>query len=393
MSRQLIARSDDLRRLQEEGYEVEIREGFLLLGHVPYANPQREVKYGVLVSTLTLAGDTTARPDTHAIHFAGDTPCDQTGQPLSKIIHSSVDQQLAPSIKVNHMFSSKPPEGYPDYYEKMTAYLNMLAGQAQALDPDATAQTFRVTESEDPTSVFVYEETASSRAGIRTAMEKLRIAKLAIVGLGGTGSYILDLVAKTPVGEIHLYDADGFLQHNAFRTPGAASIDELRERPTKVDYLEQRYARMRRGIIAHPVMIDESSVDELRGMDFVFLSLDDGPARRLLVERLEGWGTSFIDVGMGLYVADGSIGGLVRTTTSTQEQRNHVWEKYRIPFGIPDPEEDYGHNIQIADLNALSAVLAVIRWKKLLGFYADLEREYFSVYEIDGNNILNEDQH
>jgi hypothetical protein len=37
-------------------------------------------------------------------------------------------------------------------------------------------------------------------------------------GLGGTGSYILDLVSKTPVNEILLFDSDDFLQHNAFRS-------------------------------------------------------------------------------------------------------------------------------------------------------------------------------
>lgn len=40
----------------------------------------------------------------------------------------------------------------------------------------------------------------------------------------------------------------------------------------------------------------------------------------------------------------------------------------------------------------MNATLAVIRWKKLTEFCLSLEREHFSVYEIDGNNLLNEDQ-
>jgi hypothetical protein len=55
-------------------------------------------------------------------------------------------------------------------------------------------------------------------------------------------------------------------------------------------------------------------------------------------------------------------------------------------------ENDYSHNIQIAELNALNAALAVIKWKKLCGFYQDLEREHCSVYTINGNHIANEDQ-
>jgi hypothetical protein len=49
-------------------------------------------------------------------------------------------------------------------------------------------------------------------------------------------------------------------------------------------------------------------------------------------------------------------------------------------------------NIQIADLNMLNAVFAVIRWKKLYGFYADDEHELFTAYTIAANQLLNADQ-
>jgi tRNA A37 threonylcarbamoyladenosine dehydratase len=91
------------------------------------------------------------------------------------------------------------------------------------------------------------------------------------VGLGGTGSYILDLVAKTPVAEIHLYDGDKFLQHNAFRSPGAVSREELEETPNKADHFAAVYGRMHPGVIAHPVYVDETNAETLRKADFVFL--------------------------------------------------------------------------------------------------------------------------
>ncbi len=43
-------------------------------------------------------------------------------------------------------------------------------------------------------------------------------------------------------------------------------------------------------------------------------------------------------------------------------------------------------------MNALNAALAVIRWKKLCGVYADLEGEHHSGYVIDGNHIVNDEQ-
>ncbi len=77
---------------------------------------------------------------------------------------------------------------------------------------------------------------------------------------------MLDLVAKTPVREIRLFDGDEFLQHNAFRSPGAPSLEELREAPKKVEYLRCIYSRMHRGLVAHPVALDANNVHLLDGV-------------------------------------------------------------------------------------------------------------------------------
>jgi hypothetical protein len=112
----------------------------------------------------------------------------------------------------------------------------------------------------------------------------------------------------------------------------------------------------------------------------------------MIVEQLEALGLPFIDVGMGVSEVDGSLHGLIRVTTSTPDLRDHVRGSGRISFGRLAEDDDYRSNIQIADLNALNAALAVIRWKKLVGFYLDLDREHFSVYTIDGNALDNEDR-
>jgi hypothetical protein len=394
MSLELISHSPDLQRLQNEGYNIEVRAGHLLVRDVPYVNRDREVKYdGILVSKLELAGDVTTKPTDHVAYLTGEAPCDTQGQVLNQILNSSARTDFGAGIVIDHTFSSKPmPNGYQDYFEKMTTYINMLASPAQALDPDATAQTYRVIEATEDESVFRYIDTASSRAEIGAISEKLVLGKVAIVGLGGTGAYVLDLVAKTPVKRIHLFDGDRFSQHNAFRSPGAPSVEELRQMQQKVAYFQERYSQMHRGIIPHDEFLDESNVENLRGMDFVFLAIDGGKVKETIVTALEEYGIPFIDVGMGLYEFEDSLAGQLRVTTSTPVQREHVRAKTRIPFSDEDDEDDYSQNIQIADLNALNAALAVIEWKKLCGFYGDLEREHFSVYEVDGNHILNEDQ-
>jgi hypothetical protein len=116
--------------------------------------------------------------------------------------------------------------------------------------------------------------------------------------------------------------------------------------------------------------------------------VDDGPSKRPIFDHLTQMGIPFIDVGMGVSEVNGTLTGIVRTTTSTPEKRDHV--DRHVSFGRP-VDDEYRSNIQIADLNALNAALAVIRWKRYRGFYADLEREHNSLYAIDGNHLTNED--
>jgi hypothetical protein len=390
MSHPLISRSPDLTKLLEEGYEIEVILPHLLVRSVPYVTPGQEVRRGVLVVPLNLNIDVTLPPNTHVVMFAGDFPCDQDAKPLEKLRHGENRTQITPDLVTQYSFSNKPPEGYRDYHHLVTIYVANISGSAAVLDPNATARTWQVIESHDPESVFLYPDTASSRAGITNVSRKLELGRVVIAGLGGTGAYVLDLVAKTPVKKIDLFDGDRFGQHNAFRAPGAASIADLKTRPFKVDYYNEIYSRMRRGIIPHRYHLTPSNVSELEGADFVFICMDAGKAKKALVDKLEQTGTPFVDVGMGLEPCDDSLLGTLRTTTSTNERRAHVHDKQRISF--EGDGNDLYRNIQIADLNALNAALAVVKWKKLFGFYVDHVREQFSAYTINCNAIVNEDK-
>ena len=357
---------------------------------VPYVDAQRQVRRGSLISSLTLAGELAKPPDTHVIFFDGDFPCGTGGDPIHQIKNTSKEFNLGNGITAKHRFSSKPETGrYTDYYHKMTTYAAIISGPATVLQHGVTPRTFSVPDDEEE-SVFNYTETASDRAGIGALSERLATDIVAIIGLGGTGSYVLDFVSKTPVREIRLFDGDEFLQHNAFRTPGAPSIERLREAPKKVDYLEDIYSRMHRGIVSHAVSVEESNVHLLEGITFAFICMDTGQAKRLVVEKLETLGVPFIDVGMGLELENGSLGGILRVTASTPARRSHV-HNGRISFEGGEEDDLYSSNIQVADLNALNAIMAVIKWKKIRGFYRDLECEYHSTYTTDCNQIVNTD--
>jgi hypothetical protein len=380
MSHALISRNPDLLRLHNEGYEVEVRAGYLLVHSVPYVNAKGEIALGSLVSDLTMAGDRTARPGSHVAMFIGEHPCNKDGSEIRQIKHNSNRMALLPDVVAQHSFSNKPPQGYADYYEKMSRYIDIISAPAKSIRPDVTARTYRVTEAAPDDGVFNYVDTASSRAGINAVTAKVAMRRVAIVGLGGTGSYVLDLLAKTPVGEIHLYDGDLFLQHNAFRSPGAASVEQLQERPSKVAYHQAHYAKMHRRIVAHHEYICDENVTQLQDFDFVFLCMDTGPAKKLIIDSLHAADIPFIDTGMGVQMLEDSLQlwAICRVTTSAGAKRDHIAR--RVSYAPPADGEDYERNIQIADLNAMTAAMAVIRWKKFCGFYQDLEGEHDSTY-------------
>lgn len=388
MSQLLINHSEDLKRLRDEGYQLEVCDGHLFVHHIPYVNIHKEVKLGVLVSTLNLSGTKTVKPENHVIMFSGEQPCDKNGVIITGIQHSSASKRFSNDIITSLSFSNKPPQGYLNYYEKVKTYATIISSPAKALNENITERPFNPIIENDVNSVFKYYDTNSSRANIEFINEKFINQKIAIIGLGGTGAYILDLIAKTKVNEIHIYDGDVFLNHNAFRSPGAASIEDLEKKPKKVDYYKDVYSKMRNNIFGHSYYLTEDNFKELNSMDYVFISIDNNLIRSSLVSYLNSLEIPFIDVGLGVNSVNDCLIGTVRVTTGTKYKNDHF--ENRIPASN-NPNNEYETNIQIAELNSLNAVLAVLKWKKLSGFYQDLENEHHTTYSINNSHLQNEE--
>tara|TARA_R110000772_G_scaffold249175_1_gene363341 strand:- start:288 stop:1337 length:1050 start_codon:yes stop_codon:yes gene_type:complete len=345
-------------------------------------NAKKELVYGTLVSNVS-----TPRPNTHVVYFIGETPCGIDGRPMSQLINNSQRQDLGNGIITDHLFSHKPNPMYPTYYEKMATYVNILSGQAQHYFPEATARTGKVIDSKQDDSVLHYTDTNSSRAEIDAINGKLSRLKIGIIGLGGTGSYILDKVAKTLVGEIHLFDGDKFKQHNAFRAPGATTKERIDLNTFKVEYFKEVYSQMHKNIISHSVYINETNIGLLNSLDFVFIAIDVGEIKKMIFKKLENLNIPFIDCGLGIEREGNELMGIVRTTLSTPDKREHVYNGL-VSFSNGEGD-DYKTNIQIADLNDLNAIFAVIKWKKYYGFFSDQRLEYDSNYSVNVNTIFN----
>lgn len=143
MPPQLVNHSPDLLKLWESGYDMEIiGDQHLLVHQIPYVNSVREIKYGTLVCVLTLAAPSRVGvPPDHTIYFIGEAPCDNNGVALTGVINNSNTVLLTNEITVNHYFSSRPLSGkYPDYYEKVRTYSEILSAHAMAIDISVTSK-------------------------------------------------------------------------------------------------------------------------------------------------------------------------------------------------------------------------------------------------------------
>jgi hypothetical protein len=235
-------------------------------------------------------------------------------------------------------------------------------------DPKVTPLTFRKVKSEGEESVFKFADTLTSRAEISDLARLFKNETVAIIGLGGTGSYVLDYMVKTPVAKIIGFDSDRYHVHNAFRSPGKLDAAELDQ--TKAEIYQGRYGNFREGLTLFPKFIDQSCEADLTGVTFAFVCVDKGGARRGIFELLMKLGIPFIDVGMGLHRKQEKLNGTLRATYYEPSNAQRMMDMGLAELA-DNPDDEYRVAVQTAELNALNACLAVLRYKQVLGFYLD----------------------
>src|SRR4029077_4519412 len=89
----------------------------------------------------------------------------------------------------------------------------------------------------------------------------------------------------------------------------------------------------------------------------------------------------FIDVGMGLDRKHGPLNGMMRVTYYSREKGSQVRDKELAEL-VDSPNDIYRTNIQISELNALNASLAIIKFKQLRGFYLEEEPHLQLLLEV-----------
>lgn len=220
--------------------------------------------------------------------------------------------------------------------------------------------------------IFKIPNTFEGRAGVREMQDKVRTQKVAIFGVGGTGSHILDLMSKTPVAEIHLIDNDVVNWHNLMRGPGGPTKEDIKEIQggilQKREYHKRKYEELRHGIVVHEFRGSKETIEELvqAGVSVAFTSVDqqDGKRQDELYETLQKNGIIFIDCGISLKNEDNQIDGSVQVFSSAEAPER--WSN-AIPNATVNGRKSMYQNTQVAEINALAAALAVVEWRKVTG--------------------------
>jgi Domain of unknown function (DUF6791)/ThiF family len=390
MFQKLINHNKDIQCLVEKGYAVAFDSSYLIIRDIPYLDDTLSLQQGAIVTKVVSTGDQNrVIQDDHQVFFAGSTPYGLDKKPIPNLADRPATLPLGESSKdivVQRRFSNKPKTKgkFVDFFDKIESYVNIISGPAMELH-NVTPYTFRAVKEDKADTIFKVYDTLTSRAEITDLSAKFNSDIVAVIGAGGTGAYVLDFLAKTPVREIRIFDLDPFHNHNAFRSPG--QVQETEFGKPKAEVYSSRYENFRHGIKAISKYVDASSSDEMNDVTFAFVCVDKGTSRSEIFDLLISKHIPFIDVGMGLDRKHGPISGMLRMTYYSVENGVNVRNEKLAP--LTDKEDDlYKTNIQIAELNALNACLAVIKFKQLRGFYyEELPPQYHLIFKVQDFGI------
>lgn len=388
MFQKLVNHNDDIKKLVEKGYAVSIDSNHLIIRDVPYLGSDRDLQIGAIVSKYLDVDGVKICQDDHQIYFAGTHPCDIEGNPIQNLgggICSMTLSSASHDVTVQRSFSNKPQKTgkFDDFFHKIESYVAIISGPAIELHA-VTPYTFNNYDSDQTDSVFKYNDTLSFRAEINDVSQRLKADKIAIIGLGGTGAYILDFMVRTPVAEIRAFDSDKFYVHNAFRSPGRLIEDEFRK--SKAELYENRYSNFRNNLFFEDKFINDESELDLNGVTFAFVCVDNGASRAGIFDILIKLNIPFIDVGIGLNKKDSALSGMARTTLFPVDEQQRI-RSMRLAEENEIEDNIYKVNVQIAEINALNACLAVIKYKQLRGFYFSSPDQFHLIYNLTNNKI------
>lgn len=138
----------------------------------------------------------------------------------------------------------------------------------------------------------------------QTTLSRLRVA---IVGLGGTGSFVCQELAHLGVNDFTFIDPDRVDETNLNRLLGASPGDT---RELKVNVATRSITTINPGARCEMIagdVVDEDVAPLLLGMDFIFCCTDSHASRALLNQVAYQYLIPCVDMGVAIYANDGAV--------------------------------------------------------------------------------------
>ena len=310
----------------------------------------------------------------HAVRITTDRPSDgrvydANSQPIGNLLRT--DQSTWSEISIR--------KGSPDAPEEDTSVGNLIHRYAKQIVGAVYAQNVLPASAASANHPFKIPYTYEDRTGIAKIHNRIRSQRVLIVGLGGTGSYVLDLLSKTPIPHIHLVDHDRLEWHNFLRAPGSPDGRQIAGQHDsallKVTYYKEKYAGLRSGIHDHPfeaaTTAGLSDLVSANPVDFAFVCIDqnpelESPRQDWVYEALSNASIPFIDSGISLSIDDDYISGVI--TTSAYAAGSNDWRDV-IPNAKVTGDRIGYRNVQLPEINAAAASLAVMEWRRRTSQY------------------------
>ena len=391
-----MSRKDLLAAFAEQiGFEVESESGVVRAVRVPCLFVCGVPGTCTIETSYDLA---TGRPDNriggdvHAVSITIDGEYDgrvyhADGTPIGN--HVGGDGKTWSNISIKKGAQGRPEldETAHDLLHRYAKHIVGAVSAAGYIEPAALA-------SPDP---FHIPNTFEARAAIAPVQDRIRSQRIAIIGLGGTGAYLLDLIAKTPVSEVHLLDSDCVDWHTFKRAPGAPTAEEIElvraGSLLKVDYYHSKYAAFRDGIHPHPIRVDSPSMFAEflsdHPVDYAFVCIDqltdgDSPRQDSVYRAVTEAGVPFIDSGVSITLEDCAVRGAV--TTSSHDAGSDAW-KDAIPNARLDGGAPSYRNVQLPEVNAAAATFAVMEWRRRTGQYFSESPSFYQKFRLEKGRI------
>lgn len=145
----------------------------------------------------------------------------------------------------------------------------------------------------------------------------LRSITVGVVGCSGTGSFVIEMLARLGVLRLVLVDPDHVEYRNLNRIVGSSATDAALRR-LKVEALAESIASMGLGTEVIPIasqLANREAVRAIAGCDLVFGCMDSHEGRRTLNRLASFYVLPYFDCGVGLE-ADGA-GGIDKVTAAS----------------------------------------------------------------------------